>query len=410
MDNELTLEQWQQYLLNARNALHDPNATPELRHEAAAAIEQATAVLNNPDKQAMAAGENVGESGFGKLVPALKGLGESALDIPVGMWKTAVSLLSNPGKTIANIPKALLYDLPKSIFQGIVSGDPERIARAVGTAGSIALPWAKASGLVRIPGLASAATAAKIAEAPSIGSLIGRAVTAVPRAGMELLNRPATANMLSKARTAAAATRASNLAELSPERLMQAKLRTQIMEQQLSKLKGGPGTSPAGTMEEALARWKAPEGSGTTPPVELPAEIPPAFPGENLNPTATLGESANGALRQALEVTGPRAPRPAGQGNPFDLEGTQDAMRRLDAVKAHMERQTPESILGTDVTTEIGPPSQTPFSDLIENQQGKMGQKGVQFGKGSPLSPESQAEILQLLGQLSNILGKKGSM
>ena len=46
MANELTLEQWQQYLLNARNALHDPNATPELRHEAAAAIEQATAVLN----------------------------------------------------------------------------------------------------------------------------------------------------------------------------------------------------------------------------------------------------------------------------------------------------------------------------------------------------------------------------
>jgi hypothetical protein len=46
----------------------------------------------------------------------------------------------------------------------------------------------------------------------------------------------------------------------------------------------------------------------------------------------------------------------------------------------------------------------------IENQQGLMGQKGVQFGKGSPLSPESQSEILQLLGELSRILGKKGSM
>jgi hypothetical protein len=51
----------------------------------------------------------------------------------------------------------------------------------------------------------------------------------------------------------------------------------------------------------------------------------------------------------------------------------------------------------------------TPASILpepIENLSGAMGQKSVQFGKGTPLTPAAMAEIKTLLGDLQRILGQ----
>jgi len=387
--DELTPEQWQQYLINARNILHDPASSPDLRHQAAAAIKQATEVLNQPNQQAIAAGENVGESGWGELGPALKGLGESAWDIPKGLFNT----VAHPIQTLKSLPK-----LPAALLHGITSGDPEQIARTVGNVGSFALPFAKVSPRVRIPGIAtSAATAAEIARAPSVAGLIGKALTNNPLA--ETLRMPGARNAASRAQAASATAASSRIADLAPEQLAQAKLRTQIMEQQLAKLKGGPETTPVDrTMDlDALVR----QGGNPTPPPETPPSAPapkapfppPSSPPEVLK-TMTPEEIAQHPLSQtppleqsaARPVTEPTAP----------VDPLRDVLSQL--------RSDPGKIApGNPLAPEQFPLTQ----ELIENQAGKMGQKAVQFGQGSPLGPAAQAEILQLLGELSNILGKK---
>ena len=224
-----TPAEWQQYLMAARAALH---ANPQ-DQEALQAIRDATAALNLPEEEAMAAGENVGESGFGKLGPALEGLGQSAVDVPVGMWRLAKGLATHPIQTFT-------HDLPQSfvdIGKGFASGDPKRIARSTGNVGSLLLPFAKVT-----------------RGGPSLGAVAGRATTALPRAVAALIERPGMLNKLTEARTGAAEasrgasaarqtaieSRTAQQAALQPTRMAQMAVRLQALEQLVAR---GPATA-----------------------------------------------------------------------------------------------------------------------------------------------------------------------
>lgn len=416
----LTPEEWQGYLQKALVALRQ-NPQDE---EALQAVRDANEALNSFEQPAIAAGENVGESGFGRLGPAVKGLGQAALDIPRGIAQTVL----HPIQTLNALP-----ELPQALLEGITSGDPGRISRTVGNIGTFALPFAKTS---------------RAAAAPTVGAVAGRAVTAPFRAIGNLLERPALRNQVLAEQQALAAARrgaveagASRAQELFPSRLEQAGLRTDIlretaqrapsqteaalrrielMEQQLER--GGP------TMENLMLRNELlklkldlSEGGG------LPPELPPSggAPVPTSPVTPTLPPGATGAApfapgnvgeltglpREGISITGSRATPPIPTA-PTILEMHQgiSTPSKLAQARAAAAAEKAPLLEEPGRITPNNPLSQ--LDDLlaqaepVENIPGAMGQKAVQFGEGSPLSPLAQSEIKSLLGQLQRILGQ----
>lgn len=394
---------WQKVLLQARNDLHNNPNDPE----ALKAITDANEALKVYDSaEAAGPGERI-SSGFGQ---GLEGLGQAALDLP----RSLAGLVTHPVKTVLS-----MRDIPRNIAQGLSSGDPKQIARTVGNVGSMALPFAKVS---------------RASGAPSIGGLIGRAVTAPVRAAGEFLERPGLRNALLREQQGLAGARRSAMEvrgrEIIPQQAKQAGLRTQLLEQQLER---GP-TKAAAQNQAAMARIKLMEQQLERGPataenlalrnelMRLKLELNPGVEMEGGPHTELPPEG--GAAPAAPKPTAPVAPAnpldelrnippedfakmPYGSTPPLEQSaaapGVQEALTsklvRGILAKERMAARTPESILRHE--TPLAP------TEPVENVPGAMGQKTVQFGGGSPLTPEAQAEMLKLMGQINNVLGKK---
>lgn len=134
---ELTPEQWQQYLANARAALKENPQDREALH----AIQDANFALNVYDEAAAASPSERVKAG---VTEGAKGLGQAALDIP----SSIVSMILHPVQTVKNLPK-----VPGALIEGMSSDDPATVSRTVGNIGSILLPGAKVRGTAaaRIP-------------------------------------------------------------------------------------------------------------------------------------------------------------------------------------------------------------------------------------------------------------------
>jgi hypothetical protein len=433
--DELTPEQWRQYMLNARKDLHiNPN-----NQEALAAIKQANDALNRLEQPAITAGERVGTgpeiqqaqgtpdflTGLGleaerrarPFGEAALGVGQAAADIPIGLVKLAHGLLTEPSKVPGQVWEGI-----KSIPGEVASGDPRRSARALGNIYSVrAVPEA--------------------IKAVKSGGPIGA-----------LLRRPGLRNALLEANIARATAATSRLEALAPEHLRQAGLRTQLLEQQLERapeqtraagLRGdileqqasrGPGIAQTLAQRIKLLEQQLERGGPTLENLELRNELmrlkleqmaeqastpPPDVPPPDLGgsapvpptpkpvPPSTPTQAAPDALRnltpEALEA------QPFGKTPPVEQSaaapGVQEA--QISRTVQNLLRQEPGKVMpGNPLAPENFPLTQ----ELIENEAGNMGQKAVQFGEGSPLNPTAQMEIKSLLGELSRILGKKGGM
>lgn len=390
----LTPEEWRQYLLNAQAALHtNPNDAGAL-----AAVKQANKALNQFDQPAIAAGENVGESGFGKLGPALEGLGQSALDIPRGIGRFAKNLVTNPGQIVEDV-----VNLPEAIGQGFASGDPEQISRTVGNLGGLALPFAKTS---------------KAAGAPTVGALAGRVVSQPFRAVGNLLERPALRNQLLAEQQGLAAARRS-LAEtrardILPQQAEQAGLRTELLRNQAQR---APVQTEAALRRIELMEQQLERGGPTLENIQLRNEL--------LRLKLELQSGGEAAALESAPAVAPNLETPAfirrggtvrQDVSPISgdktITGQGTAATRAELLKdpGQIVPNNPLSQLDDTIAAGRAAEGLPPLSEAIENIPGKMGQKTVQFGEGSPLNPAAQSEILGLLGELQRILGKKGGM
>lgn len=418
MDPTLTPEQWQQYLQNAMAALR-------LNHNdqgALAAIKQANQALNSFDQPAIAAGTHVSPAqptavggdprypstmdlgNSGDPLEGLKGLGQAVGDIPAGVGRLAKNLLTNPDQIFED-----MASIPGNVAKGLASGDPRTIGRTVGNVGSMALPFAKTSGA---------------AEAGTVGGLAARGATAPFRAIGDILQRPGLKNALLREQTARAAAQrgiaetTSN--ELMPERINQAGLRTQLLENQVERApaqtqaalhrvelmlqqieRGGPTIENLGLRNQLLdlkiqLMQNMLEGGGegglgdalggTAAPKLPPSPTAPApstaIPPNPLDALQTLSPE-----ELAAQPLGKTPPAETSNAAPGVTENQSSVLARLALDREKFASHTPETIL----------------PEPIENLPGKMGQKTVQFGQ-SGLSPAVKSEILSLMPQIEQIL------
>ena len=272
MEYEPTPEEWQEYLQNALAALR---ANPG-DAEALQAIKDANEVLNAFEQPAIAAGENVGSTGFGHPGAVIEGLGQAALDIPRGIGRFAKNVLTlNPGQAVTDVAQSI-----SSLPGELASGDPERMARATGNIASFGLPGVKVSGR-------------------SLAGWTGRAITKPFRAVGAALSLPearlaeslARQRLLSgrEARSAAAARQSEALARQrlseSPTRargIAEANLEGRTLQNELLRRK---------LMEEAL------------PDPTSPPETTALRAGETARPIANTGD-------MGFEILGERATPP----------------------------------------------------------------------------------------------------
>src|SRR6266850_2831377 len=392
---QLDPEGWRGVLLKANQDLHANPHDPE----ALQAINDANEALKVYDEaEAAGPGERI-TSGIGQ---GLEGLGQAALDLP----RSLAGLVTHPVKTVLS-----MRDIPRNIAQGLSSNDPKQIARTVGNVGSMALPFAKTS---------------RAAGAPSIGGLIGRAVTAPVRAAGEFLERPGLRNALLREQQGLAGARRAAMEvrgrEIIPQQAKQAGLRTQLLEQQLERgptkaaaqnqsvmariklmeqqLERGPATAENLALRNELLRLKLELNPGVDVESGPSTDLPPEG-GAPVTPKPTpLPANPLDALRNIPPED--FAKMPHGSTPPLEQSaaapGVQEALTsklvRGILAKERMAARTPESILRHET-----PLAQT---EPVENVPGAMGQKTVQFGGGSPLTPEAQAEMLRLMGQINN--------
>lgn len=311
---QLPKERWQEILNQALNDWHSSGGTDEEAHQA---IQDATDALNAYDQPAIAAGENVGESGFGKVLPAIQGLGDTATGIVKGLGQLAF----HPIKTA----KAVVADplaFPRSVAQGITSGDPRQIARSVGDVGSLFLPAAK----IRAGG-------------PSVAAVAGRAVSAPFRAAGSLMARPGLRNAEIAARTAAEEARRALAAGREAERVAGAPHRLAAA-QSRATIAGTQAAAAAPKMATQLAQM-----SGRLQLIEQALERGPAT-AENLalrnellkirlqmmqsaaaeGGAADVAAAGGEAVPEGMVVSGPKAPNVTGAeptGPVSDLTGKQ---------------------------------------------------------------------------------------
>lgn len=249
---EYTPEQWRQYLLNARTALHQ---TPN-DQEALQAIRDATEALNAFEQPAITAGERAGafesdplNANLRAIGESLHGMGQAAVDIPVGMFHLAKGLVTDPVEALQGVVQGL-----KQLPGEIASGDPRRSARALGNVYSFR-------------------------AAPQIA----RGVAKPFRAAGALMERPIVRNRLLNAAAERAETSAARGDLALRERL--SRLREEVASKPPEPpIEGGggaprPPTTPVSGTTSAMdvLRNLPDEALGETPPLEMSAANPAAM-------------------------------------------------------------------------------------------------------------------------------------
>jgi hypothetical protein len=427
--DDLTPEQWRAYMLAARRALHiNPHDA-----EALAAVKDANDAINRIEQAQVPREPGLGES----IVGGIQGLGNLARHTAEGgldLLQTELTPNANsiPGPGGIPMNPDLLPKLAKGLYETLAS--PVRVTARALREGNVTPAEASES----FGGAAAALGAPFVEGIVPKGGPVTNAIGRTLRAPMDWLQRAGVNNELTRARTARVNTSRATAEATSPEQIAQAKLRTQLMEQRLSQ---GAQVPEAALRRLQLLEQRLARGPATAESIELGNELKRLkieMMGQNVSdfaaseptPPSSVPQPVTNAVRNMSPAEFEE--HPMGQTPPLEqsaaapgvMEARAAAASRLMLKNAAMEpAQLAQGNPLTRLTNNIEqlrantPPEPSPLDALgnrpgiepVENLQGEMGQKSLQFGEGSPMNLTKQAEVKKLLGEFAQHVAKRSS-
>ena len=261
--------EWQQVLLQARQILHDPNQA-ELHQEAVEAIEDANQALSVYDESEVQNWSDAPRMGVeGSVGVAESGLNalSGLLHLPGNLIKGAVNVVRDPEGSAEALDKGIVNTMDRlgSVLshpiRTLEEATPREVGNAVGTAGTLAVPFARAGSagsFSRVAPLAKdvqgpvdAATEAFTTHNPNTvgGNVarglgrIARGVVRAPSAAMDIAgswaNKAKYSNIQQQEQAALAAARRAGVEAINtqviPQRIQQGATRQSILDETLGR-------------------------------------------------------------------------------------------------------------------------------------------------------------------------------